>query len=404
MRKYGENGNNFLHFLCETRNNIIFEVGMKSFIYITGCIFLLTACKDKPASSPEEGEVLPSTVTYARGFSLKKEGNYTLVEVISPWPGATEKFRYLLLEKGQEPPQDKKFDAVISVPVESIVVTSTTHIPALEALGVEDRLTGFPNTKYISSERTRKHIASGKIKELGNNEALNTEMLIDLKPAVLIGFSINNDNKVYETIQRAGIPVVYNGDWTEETPLGKAEWIKFFGALFKAEAKADSVFNRIAEEYLYAKKIAKKAREQPAVLSGALYKDVWYLPAGGSWAAQFLKDAHANYLWKDTQGTGSLSLSVETVMEKAREADFWIAPAQFTTYEALENASAHYTRFEAFKNRRIFTFSLTKGATGGILYYELAPNRPDMVLKDLIHILHPQLLPDHEPFFFKPLQ
>lgn len=377
---------------------------MKQLIYIAFCILFLTGCKEKPESQYKKDPTQQLPVNYAKGFRIKTEDHYKIIEVTSPWPNAEKQFRYLLIEKGNNIPQDIAFDAVVRIPVEKIVVTSTTHIPALEALGVEDKLIGFPNTKYISSEKTRKNIAEGSVKELGNNETLNTEILIDLQPDVLIGFAINDQNKVYETIQKSGIPVVYNGDWTEETPLGKAEWIKFFAPFFNAEALADSIFNTIEREYLNTKSIAEKAHKNPTVLSGAMYKDVWYLPAGKSWAAQFLNDAHAEYLWKNAPGTGSLSLSFESVLEKAQDADFWIAPAQFTSYEALENASDHYTQFKAFKNKHIYTFSLTKGPTGGILYYELAPNRPDMVLKDIIRILHPELLPDYTPFFFKPLE
>jgi len=152
------------------------------------------------------------------------------------------------------------------------------------------------------------------------------------------------------------------------------------------------------------KSLATKAIQKPTVLSGALYKDVWYLPGGNSWAAQFLEDANVDYLWKESKETGSLSLSIESVLAKAQNTDFWISPSQFTSYEEMEKAGRHYSRFNAFQNKRLFTFAKTKGDTGGLLYYELAPNRPDLVLKDLVHIFHPDLLPDHEPFFFKPLE
>jgi iron complex transport system substrate-binding protein len=138
-------------------------------------------------------------------------------------------------------------------------------------------------------------------------------------------------------------------------------------------------------------------------MSGALYKDVWYAPGGQSWAAQFIKDANADYLWKETMETGSLSLSIESVIQTASYAEFWVSPSQFTSYSELSNANAHYQQFDAFKDRNIFTYALSKGETGGLLFYEMGPNRPDLILKDLIHIFHPDVLPDHTLFFFKPL-
>ena len=185
--------------------------------------------------------------------------------------------------------------------------------------------------------------------------------------------------------------------------MGKAEWIKFFGVLLNKEKEADSIFNQIASEYHKVKELTNRVTIKPSVLSGALYKDVWYMPAGESWAAQFLEDAGVNYHWKDSEGSGSLSLSLESVLEKGSQADFWISPSQFTSYTEMEESNSHYLEFTAFKNKKVFTFANTKGATGGLLYYELAPQRPDLVLKDLVHIFHPELVPSHSPYFFTPL-
>ncbi|MGB5553692.1 MAG: ABC transporter substrate-binding protein, partial [Flavobacteriaceae bacterium] len=345
-------------------------------------------------------------IDHAKGFSIEKIGEMTVIKINSPWPDADAEFTYALIPKNSTALSSlnkEDYDAVVTVPVESIVVTSTTHIPALESLGVLDQLSGFPDTQYISSKEARKRIDAGQIKELGNNEAINTEMVIELNPDVVVGFGISKQNKAYETLQRSNIPVVYNGDWTEETPLGKAEWIKFFAPFFQKEMQADSIFNTIAQAYTKAIALAKKATHRPTVLSGALYKDVWYMPGGRSWAATFLADANADYLFADTSETGSLSLSIEHVLDKGQMSEFWVSPSQFTSYETMEEANRHYLQFNAFKRKKIYTFAKTMGATGGMLYYELAPQRPDLVLQDLIHIFHPELLPDHQLFFFKPL-
>ena len=295
-------------------------------------------------------------------------------------------------------------DAIIATPIEHLVVTSTTHIPALEALNGLDLLTGFPDTKYISSMPARQLISEGKIKELGNNESLNTEMLLEMQPDVIVGFAIDNTNATYDLLQKAGIPVLFNGDWMEQSPLGKAEWIKFFGVLLNKQELAEQLFNDIESNYNRIKQLAKKGTGKPTVLSGALYKDIWYLPAGESWAAQFIRDANARYLWSDTKGTGSLSLSLETVLEKGKTAEFWVSPSQFKTYKELSESNSHYEEFDAFKSKNIHTYSATTGPTGGLLFFELGPQRPDLILQDLVHIFHPELLPNHVPFFFKPLQ
>ncbi|MBC9796702.1 ABC transporter substrate-binding protein [Sinomicrobium weinanense] len=365
-------------------------------------LLFLSACKREKTQNPA-GERTEIAVKYAKGFRITRFDSYTKIEVSAPWPDAKEHFTYILTSKGETIPDGVTYDTWVNVPVENVVVTSTTHIPALEALGVEDRLTGFPDTRYISSEKTRKNVDLGRVKELGNNESINTEVLIDLQPDVVVGFALSGSNKTYETVQRSGIPVVFNGDWVEESPLGKAEWIKFFAPFFGREAKADSIFNHIETEYLNARKLTENITEKPTVLSGAMHKDVWILPGGKSWAAQFIRDAGGDYLWKDTDNTGSLFLSFESVLNRGQDSDFWISPTMFSGYEELKTANPHYKEFKPFRAQNIYTYSKTKGAGGGMLYYELGPNRPDIILKDLIHIFHPEILPEHQPFFFKPL-
>ncbi|MGI9551300.1 MAG: ABC transporter substrate-binding protein [Aurantibacter sp.] len=380
---------------------------LKGIVFLIPFFFFFGCKTEKKEVTHEITESAYELISYAKGFTIEKKENLTLIRISSPWPGAESSFTYALIPKKKMAAMTlnaHEYDAIVAVPVERMVATSTTHIPAIEALGVIDKLIGFPDTKYISSKEARKRIDADEIKELGNNEALNTEMVIELNPEVVVGFSINSQNKAYQTLQRANIPVVYNGDWTEETPLGKAEWIKFFAPFFGLEKKADSIFGTIKSSYEEVKSLAAEAKARPTVLSGALYKDVWYLPGGRSWAAQFLVDANVDYLWKETNETGSLALSIESVLAKAQNADFWISPSQFISHKQMEEVNRHYLRFDPFQNKRIYTFANTRGDTGGLLYYELAPNRPDLVLKDLVHIFHPELLPDHEPFFFKPLE
>ena len=371
-------------------------------------LLLCFSCKKVKTKSAESlSATVKTDIVYAKGFSIKEvDEGIKILEISSPWPQSEAAYTYALVPREkfkQKIDIDIEVDAVIPVPVQRIIVTSTTHIPALESLGVTDKLIGFPETDYISSPLTRELVDNGSVAELGTNEALNTEIAIALEPDLIVGFGIDNRNKAYEVMESIGIPVVYNGDWTEETPLGKAEWIKFFGPFFGKEKEADRIFGQIEKEYNRARDLAKTARRQPTVLSGALYKDVWYLPAGESWASNFIRDANAEYLWENSKGTGSLSLSIETVLAHAKEAEIWISPSQFTSFDQMQSSSDHYLSFQAFRDRNVFTFAKTRGATGGLLYYELAPSRPDVVLKDLIHIFHPDLLTDYEPYFFKSL-
>lgn len=369
---------------------------------------IVSACKNETKNdkvSTFESKQLD--LKYAKGFAVDYYENYKILSITNPWPKADKTYRYVIISKDDMAKTTfnaAEFDGFIEDPIETIVVTSTTHIPGLELLNEEEALIGFPGTDYVSSEKTRARIDAKKVRELGKNEGINTEVLLALDPDVVIGFGVDGVNKTFEVIKQAGIPVVYNGDWVEASVLAKAEWIKFFGVLFNKEKEADSIFNTIESDYLEAKTLAKNAAHSPTVFSGAMHKDVWYMPNGSSAEAQFLKDANVDYLWSDTTGNGSLALSFEAVLEKSKNAEIWLSPSYYGSLEQLEEASILYTNFEAFKNKNIYTFSNTTGATGGVLYYELGIARPDLILKDLIKITHPELLEDYQPHFFEKLK
>ena len=367
-------------------------------------IIVITSVQCKKKSVVESVKIPKNEITYAKGFSIINYHGYSVVKVSNPWPKANKSYTYILKEKNGIIPDNLKHLTTITIPIKTIVVTSTTHIPSLEMLGVEKTLVGFPNLNYISSEKVRTLIDVKKIKELGSNNSLNTEVLIDLQPEVIIGYGLDNNNPTLDNLEKNGLKVLLNGDWNEQTPLGKAEWIKFFGALYGQQVKANELFSKIEKDYLKTLEIAKRATTRPTILAGDMYKDKWYLPQGTSWGCQLLKEARGNYLWEATDGTGSLALSFETVIEKAKNADLWITSGQFSSLKEMIDANPHYDQFKAFQNKNVYSFAGKKGKTGGVLYYELAPNRPDIVLKDIVKILHPELLVGYKPFFFEKLK
>jgi iron complex transport system substrate-binding protein len=327
-----------------------------------------------------------------------------VVEITNPWPNAKNNYTYVLQKTAGSVPDSLKKHPIITVPIKSIIVTSTTHIPSLEMLGVENTLRGFPGLSYISSEKVRARIDAKKVREVGSVQNLNTEVVIDIAPDVIVGFGIDNNNKTLDNLQKSGLKVMINGDWHEQTPLGKAEWIKFFGALYDLDAKASKIFDDIESDYKNSLELVDDIVTKPTVMAGAIYQGQWYLPTGNSWGALLIKQAGGDYLWSGTAGSGSLSLPFESVLEKAHAAHIWIGPAQFTSLREMAADNPHYKEFLSYQNRKVYSFSTKKGKTGGVIYYELAPNRPDLVLKDMIKILHPEVLPEHKLYFFEQLK
>ncbi|GGF09816.1 ABC transporter substrate-binding protein [Flavobacterium limi] len=365
------------------------------FIFIAS-FFLLSGCKKNENIEIKNSKIPQNSIGYASGLSIVKHEGYSVVTVSNPWPNADKSFKYILKEKDAEVPDSLNNYTTIKVPLESIVVTSTTNIPFLEMLDVENKLTGFPHTDYISSEKTRTLIDKGSVKNVGQNEKLNMEQLIELSPDLIVTFGVDNNNPMLDNLKKSGLNVLIQADWMEQSPLGKAEWIKLYGALFGKEDKAKELFDKIVTSYNQALKLVAKKPAVSTVLYGSMYEDVWYVAKGNSWVAQFMKDAQANYLWSDLKGTGSEGLSFEKVLDKAKNANFWIVSGSFRTLDELQKANPHYSKFDAFANKSVYCLESKFGPTGGTIYYEVSPSRPDLVLKDYIKIFHPDLLPGYE--------
>lgn len=350
----------------------------------------------------KNGGVTP--LKYAQGFSVKDSLNCKWLTVGYPYQGATAGYDYLLVPKGKEVPAHNDEVQVVSVPIESIVCTSTTHIPLLDYLNETDKLIGFPTTNYISSEKMRKRIDAGQVKELGTDKGMNIEELFALKPSMVMGYAMSSDLGRLKKIKETGIPVVINAEYLEKHPLGRAEWIKFMALFFNKGKEADSVFNSIEKEYLNTQELAKNARLKPTVMSGVVYGDVWFMPGGKNYASKLLSDAGCNYLWGDTESNGFLEVSFESVFAKAKEADLWIGVGSFKSWNEIEAAEKRYALFKSFKTKNVFTYNTRVGAKGGSEFLELGYLRPDIILKDLVKIAHPELLPEYQFYFYAKLE
>lgn len=376
----------------------------KHFILLLAALILSACGRGNKSEQWKQNAPSPSTeIKYAKGFRVSAVGNAKLVEVTYPFQGASSGYSYLLVPRGQKPPARKEGTRLIFTPVERIVCTSTTHIPLLDHLGETDKLVGFPTTDYISSEKMRKRIDEGKVVDLGIDKGLNLERLAMLEPDMLMGYTMNRDYGQFRKIEDLGIPVVINAEYLEEHPLGRAEWIKFMALFFNKEKQADSVFSAVEENYHETRNAVQHRPEVPTVLSGIVYGDAWFLPAGQNHAAKLFKDAGYRYLWEDTPGTGYLEISFETVYQKAHAADYWIGTGAYESLDAIKAADIRYTRFSAYQKKQVYHYDARKGAKGGNEFLELGYLRPDLVLMDLVKIAHPPLLPEHNLYFHRKL-
>ncbi|WP_010135157.1 ABC transporter substrate-binding protein [Ochrovirga pacifica] len=370
------------------------------FIFYTLLLLICYACQPKKQHSSITQQ---SNLKYATGFSYQHFKKLTKVTVYKPFKNASYSFEYLIItgDTVVQPQHPNQF--IIKQPVTKLIASSTTQIPVLEALNSQSLLKGYPNTAYISSKKTRALIDKGKVLDLGHEEDMNTELVLNLKPDVIFTFGVNHLSKQFSIFKKAGIPLVVDASWLEKNPLGRAEWIKFFALFLGKEKEASFIFDEIEKNYTTVLKTVSQTTHHPKVLYGDLFQDVWYAPAGESYMAKILRDAQMDYLWKGTKGTGSLSLSFERVFLEAKDAAIWLAPGIAKNKEQLIDMNVHYQQFSPYKNDQIYSYANATGATGGLLFFELGALRPDYILTDLVKIAHPKLLTDKKFTFFEKL-
>jgi iron complex transport system substrate-binding protein len=373
-------------------------------VYLLLISIVILCCNNKKSIQTFNATGRSIEIKYAEGFNVYTHHNAKRVEVLYPFQGATSGYTYLLVPKGEPVPEHDSDVKIIYTPITSIVCTSTSHIPLLDYINETEKLVGFTSTDYISSSKMRKRVEEGHVQELGIDKGINLELLAVLKPDLVMGYTMSSDYKQFSQIEKLGTPVVINAEYLEKHPLGRAEWIKFMALFFNKEKEADSIFNAIEESYLQVKAIADTITSRPRLISGIVYGDAWFLPGGQNYASKILKDAGCHYLWEDDPSHGFLELSFEGVYEKAHDADLWIGVGSFKTLHEMKIADQRYTRFKPYQQKQVYTYDARVGSKGGSEFMELGYLRPDIILKDLVKISHPRLLPGYELFFHKKLE
>lgn len=337
-----------------------------------------------------------ASMTDAKGLTITYEKSYKVVRVANPWRGAKSGFTYVLTQCGTKAPAltgDLAGATLIFVPIKTASIMSTTLAPQFDALGQADKIVAVDTPAFYSTASVVKRIALGAVKGSGGGAKANVELLVTLKPDVVITYGTGSSSfDGIDKLQSAGLPTLVEAGYMEETPLGRAEWVKLIGALTNQEAKATSEFARWKADYkALAAKVAN-VNQRPVVISGSMFQGTWYMPGGKSFAAQYIRDAGGAYPWSTDTSTGSLSLDFEAVLDKGYDATVWVNAGY--QWNALSDALAEdsrYARLPSFRAGNVFGNDRRVNATGGSDYFETAVVRPDLVLADMIAVVHPEV-------------
>lgn len=359
--------------------------------------FGVVSCS-QPQKSTSETALVADTIRYAQGFTVQRFADYTAVEVHDPWDSTRLLQRYLLVKRNQPIPENLPKGTVVQVPIQNIVAYTSVHTAIIDQLGETERIIGVCESRFIDTPSVVEGLKAGRIVDMGEATAPNVELMIDKGVELLIVSPFQNSG--YGPVEKLGLPIIEAADYMESLPLGRTEWIRFYGLLFEKEALADSIFRETEKNYLSLKSLITEEMKRPTVISEKKYGASWFMPAGESYMANLFRDAGADYLFKNLSGSGSKPLAFETVLNEAIHADRWLMKYNLSeemSYADLRMEYTPYENFDAFKKRQIYTCN-----TGKVPYYAEFPLHPDYLLKDFIWIFHPEVLPaDYEPRYYR---
>ena len=365
-------------------------------------LFLFCLACSQPKKEITQGTPDDLNPKFASRYSVEQRDGGIILSIDKPWQGSQQSLSYFLYKDSIANKGNCPSCVFVKVPIESIASNSTTHLGLMEVLGVESMLSGFAQSQFIFSSKIRKRLNEKMIEEIGMERGLNVESVIDLDPDMLMAFSSGAENPQLTQLQQLGIPVVMNADYMETSVLGRAEWIKFLAFFVDKTEVANAYFDQLIINYDSLKFLTSNANK-PTVMSGTLYGSNWYLPGGENYNAKIIADAGGNYIWQSDKSPGWQTLDFEAVYDQAHDADFWIGAASINSLEELAALDARYKDFETFKRGEIYTYNNRVNEFGGSDYFESGNVYPDRLLADHIKILHPELLPDYQLYYYRKL-
>lgn len=349
---------------------------------------LVLSCGGRQTTASQaEGDTV--RFKYATQLTVVRYDGYTVVTLNNPWKEGMTLHQYVLVPaEAAEMPSDLPHGTIVRTPLSRSMIFSTVHCAMLMDLGKQDCIAGVADLKYIKIPWIQQQVQQGRISDVGDGLSPVVEKIIDQRPDALFISPFENSGG-YGKLEAIDIPIVECAEYMETSPLGRAEWLRFYGMLFGCEQKADSLFNTIDQNYNALKALAQENQGAPQILLDKMTGSVWYIPGGKSTIGQMTQDAGGNFPWAGDRLQGSISLPFESVLEKAGEADIWLfrySSDHAITYDELRSEHHGYRQFKAFRNQQVYGCNVELSP-----FYEETPFHPDWLLNDFIRILHPEL-------------
>lgn len=366
---------------------------MKNILLTISVISFLFSCSPVKTSSETGKAVDSAQLSYAEGFTVRYFNQYKEVIVYSPWEKGQVYARYFLVEdKNTKTPEN---GTKILIPLQTLAAASVTHFEFLKLINELQTVNAVCSPNIIYNADIRKRISDGKIINLGDAFNINVEKTLQLKPNAVMMSGYNQNDLYAKRVSQAGIPVIFNNEWMENSPLARAEWIKFVAAFFDKESMADSIFSEVDKSYNHIKSKARQIERKPRIMTGSNFRGTWYVPSGRNFMSVLFADAGAQYFYANDSTSGSIPLNVETVLKNFADADVWLN-CNFNSISELVKADSKHSFFRPVTLKQVYNFNKRLLPSSANDFWESAVARPDLLLSDVIFILHPELLPGYE--------
>ncbi|MBQ8915746.1 MAG: ABC transporter substrate-binding protein [Alistipes sp.] len=342
---------------------------------------------------------------YASGFEIlaTPEGRSTLLRVHNPWQGAGDNCSELFIRRNQEPLPKGFTGAVLEKPAQRIVCLSSSYIAMLDALGAVERVVGVSGIDFISNAYIRTHRA--QIGDVGYDSNLNYELLVALDPDLVLLYGVSGASELEPKLRELAIPYLYIGEYLEQSPLGKAEWMVLMAELLDEREEGIRRFAPLPERYHALCDLVAAAPARPRVMLNTPYRDTWYMPSVDNYVVQLIHDAGGDYLYPENQSNSSVAIDLERAYLLCAEADIWLHQGTIRSLAELQQRFPRFADVPCIKRGQLYNNTLRTTEAGGNDFWESGVVRPDRILQDLIRILHPELLPQAEDlYYYKPLQ
>ncbi len=289
------------------------------------------------------------------------------------------------------------------LPFKKIILLNSSLLGYISELDAENTVIAVSSPEYIYSQKISDRIAQGKIQNVGNEQKYDVERIISLKPDCIFTNYIASFDNTYQLLKNNGIQVIFLDEYMEQRPLDKTAYLKIFGKLLKKEKLAEQKYEEIVKNYNELKKIASKSATQPKVLANEMYGDVWYLPGGKTFTANYIADAHADYILKGNTEEKAVTMSFEEVYAKSRQAQYWVNAGLHLSKKELLSINPFYGKLEIFNKGKIYGINAKEKQKAND-FFESGVVRADLILKDYIKIFHPEILHDYHLTYMKELQ